>query len=133
MPKETEPRMMFFQVGKGNFAREAQEQFEKALRIASKHHCKVPLKMQITVLPPKIVPGVWRRFGEVEYVVTPVVAKYQSSRYTIELDKDGLAMGESVDVLEMLQEDLFEQAEKTSSDESDSKQVNFPNLKRGAI
>lgn len=51
-------KLLFFEIGEGNFAREAQEEFEKALKIAARHGVKVPVKFQITVLPPKVIPGV---------------------------------------------------------------------------
>lgn len=127
--KQEEPRMLFHEVGKGNFFREVQQEFEKALVIASKHHCKVPVKMQIIIHPPKIIPGVTKRFGEIEYCVTPVVAKYQSARYTVELDKDGLAISEGVDVLDCLQEDMFSQADEQIPEQANSNQVVFPNQK----
>lgn len=118
-------KILFFEIGEGNFAREAQEEFEKALVLASRHHIKVPLKIQITILPPKIMPGVQTRLGELEYQITPVVVKTKSARYQTRLNGDGLIVGEGKDILEVLQEELrFPEDEKTVSFTSVKKEVN---------
>jgi hypothetical protein len=105
-------KLLFFETCSGDFAREMQDEFEKAQKLSSRYGVKVTLKAKMVIYPPEIIDDIEDTFGGVEYEIAPVVVPKKSRKYTTKLNKEHLIVGDGKSITHVLQEELrFEDIE----------------------
>lgn len=95
-------KLAFYEIAGGNFAREMQEGFESAQRIAIERGGKVKLTAVIEIGPPDAVNP---RFGSIGYQLKLATPPLKSPLFTTEL-KDGAIISDGENVADAIQESL---------------------------
>lgn len=97
-----ERKMAFWEICKGNFAKDIQREFEKAQRVSVDRGVKTSLKVSISFTPPK--PDE-ERFGGIVYEVDVKTPARKSREYITEIS-DGAIIADGDSELDVLQEKL---------------------------
>lgn len=97
-----ERKLAFFEIAKGNFAREMQDEFESAQRIAADRQGKVRIVAQIDIVPPSEDNP---RFGEILYQIQVKTPPLKSPPYITE-HRCGVIVSDGENVAEAIQQTL---------------------------
>ena len=99
-------RLLFHQVCEGDFTRDAQIEFEKMQQLFDRTNQKVTMTMKISLLPVSVKKGMPDRFKEIDYEITPAIVKKVSEKYVVEVNDDGVIVGDGKTINDILQEEL---------------------------
>lgn len=99
-------RMAFYEIGRGQFAQQMQNEFEQAQIVAQERNLPVKVMASIVIMPPDEND---KRFGHIGYAIKSSYPVIKGAVYTTEL-KDGTIVADAENVAELLQVklDLFD-------------------------
>lgn len=103
MADEKQRRMAFYEIGRGEFARAMQREFENAQSVAIDRNLPVKITANILIAPPDKDD---ENYGKIGFRVKTSYPEIKSGAYTTVL-QDGQIMSDAPDVAALLQTDLF--------------------------
>jgi hypothetical protein len=92
-------KMAFYEIGKGKFSQNIQEDFERAQVVSNQTGLPVKITAEIIVYPPERSE---ENYGAVAFGVKTTLPARKSMKYTTEL-KDGFIISDGNDISEILQ------------------------------
>lgn len=100
-------KLLFYEIGKGLLALEAQAEFERVQRLVNTLEKKASFSIKITVYPSDFNDvELNQRFGKVNGEIIPARVSRVTEKFTTEL-KDGVAVCDGKNIADVLQETLF--------------------------
>jgi hypothetical protein len=97
--------MRFIDIGRGEFATQMQQAFEKAASVAMKRGCSISIKNTITIVPPKARDA----NGEISFNISVSEPPVKSFKYMTEVSRDGAIVSDGTDAAQILQVTFDEQ------------------------
>ena len=94
------------EICEGDFAREAQIEFERMQSLFARTNQKLTMVMKITLYPTGAKKGYPERFKEIDYDIIPATVKRKSDRYVVEMNDENMIVGDGKTISDVLQEEL---------------------------
>jgi hypothetical protein len=109
-------KLLFSEICDGNFARCAQLEFEKMQSLFARTNEKCSLVMRITLYPVTPKKGYPEKFKDMDYDIIPPVIRHKSDRFAVEVNEDGVIIGDGKTISDILQTELrFEEEDETGN------------------